>query len=241
MWGVKMKKSVSIIVLIVTTVLFVFLPILLKNEKILDVFSAKSSHTVNTVILDAGHGGEDGGAVAKDGTLEKDINLDITLKLEKILKFYGFKVIMTRTTDTMTCDENLNTQRQKKISDIKNRFEIISTNEDAIFVSIHQNKFNDSSQKGTQVFYSKNNSESKILADSIQKSIVNFSQPQNKRIIKKSGTDIYLLYHAQIPAVMVECGFISNNEDLNNLKNDEYKSKMALLIADGILKYSLNG
>lgn len=197
-----------------------------------------SSHTV---IVDAGHGGDDGGAVGIDGTVEKDINLDIALKLEKILEFYGFNVIMTRTEDVMTCDNGLSTMRERKVSDIRNRFKLIEHNPDAIFVSVHQNKFSDSAQHGTQVFYSDNNEKSRILANSIQTSVVNALQSGNMRAVKKSGSSIYLLYHAKIPAVLVECGFISNADEVKLLNNDDYRMKVAILIADGILKYFMNG
>lgn len=208
--------------------------------KYTDVFSSNASNEITTIIVDAGHGGEDGGAVAPDGTNEKDINLDIAIRLEKILSFYGYNVIMTRTIDTMTCDDGLKTQREKKISDIRNRFKIIKDNPDALFVSVHQNKFSDSTQSGAQVFYSANNIKSKQLADSIQNSLKTNLQKNNKRLTKKAGTDIYLLYHSQIPSVLVECGFLSNLNDLNALKTDEYRQITAFLIADGIIKYSLN-
>lgn len=195
----------------------------------------------STVIVDAGHGGEDGGAVGIDGTNEKDINLDIALKLEKILSFYGFNVIMTRTEDVMTCDEGLSTLRERKVSDIHNRFDIIEANPDSIFVSIHQNKFEDPNQNGTQVFYSGNNEKSKLLAESIQASVVSVLQTGNKRVVKRSGSGIYLLYHAQAPAVLVECGFISNPDEVKKLNDNTYRMKTAMLIADGILKYYTNG
>lgn len=210
-------------------------------ENFTSVFNPKTDNKSLTVIVDAGHGGEDGGAVAPDGTVEKDINLDIAIKLQKVLQLYGFNVIMTRTEDKMTYDGSYNTQREKKVSDIRNRFKIIEEHPEAIFVSVHQNNFYDSSQNGTQVFYSKNNLKSKLLADEIQKSFVDNIQPDNRRQTKKSGTEIYLLYHSQIPSVLVECGFLSNYNDLNQLKNEDYRMRVAILIADGILKYSLNG
>lgn len=238
-----MKKNTVILSLLCFSffILFVVLIYIIGTDKFGEVFSSKSTNNGLTVIVDAGHGGEDGGAVAPDGTVEKDLNLDIALKLEKVLKFYGFNVIMTRTQDKMTCDENLKTQRSKKVSDIHNRFKIIEENDDAVFVSIHQNNFYDSTQNGTQVFYSKNNLKSKALADYIQQVVVTNLQPQNKRMTKKSGTEIYLLYHSQIPSVLVECGFLSNYNDLNLLKDEDYRMRMAILVADGILKYSLNG
>lgn len=193
--------------------------------------------TLPVVIVDAGHGGEDGGAVALDNSAEKMYNLDIALKLQKILEINGFRVIMTRRDDVMTCDEGLESIRSKKISDIRNRFKIIEENPDAVFVSIHQNKFSDSVQHGTQVFYSGNNPQSKVLADSIQQTVTENLQPDNKRMTKKSGTEIYLLYHAQVPAVLVECGFVSNSGDLQKLKTEEYKTQLAMLIAEGVIRY----
>lgn len=196
--------------------------------------------TQKTVIIDAGHGGDDGGAIGIDGTVEKDINLDIALKLEKILKFYGFNVIMTRTQDVMTCDDGLDSLRKRKISDIHNRFELMRKNPDAIFISVHQNKFEDSSQHGTQVFYSGNDERSKELAEAIQTSVTLTLQRKNDRVVKKSGSGIYLLYHAKIPAVLVECGFISNSDEVKKLKDESYRMKLAILIADGLLKYLSN-
>lgn len=196
--------------------------------------------TQKTVIVDAGHGGDDGGAIGIDGTVEKDINLDIALKLEKILKFYGFNVIMTRTQDVMTCDDGLDSLRKRKISDIHNRFELMRKNPDAIFISVHQNKFEDSSQHGTQVFYSGNDERSKELAEAIQTSVTLTLQRKNDRVVKKSGSGIYLLYHAKIPAVLVECGFISNSDEMKKLKDESYRMKLAILIADGLLKYLSN-
>jgi len=196
--------------------------------------------TQKTVIVDAGHGGDDGGAIGIDGTVEKDINLDIALKLEKILKFYGFNVIMTRTQDVMTCDDGLDSLRKRKISDIHNRFELMRKNPDAIFISVHQNKFEDSSQHGTQVFYSGNDERSKELAEAIQTSVTLTLQRKNDRVVKKSGSGIYLLYHAKIPAVLVECGFISNSDEVKKLKDESYRMKLAILIADGLLKYLYN-
>lgn len=196
--------------------------------------------TQKTVIVDAGHGGDDGGAIGIDGTVEKDINLDIALKLEKILKFYGFNVIMTRTQDVMTCDDGLDSLRKRKISDIHNRFELMRKNPDAIFISVHQNIFEDSSQHGTQVFYSGNDERSKELAEAIQTSVTLTLQRKNGRVVKKSGSGIYLLYHAKIPAVLVECGFISNSDEEKKLKDESYRMKLAILIADGLLKYLSN-
>lgn len=239
MWGAFMKRFYLklLCVILLFVLLFTFISVLLSSRRLAETGSNDVNNSKFTVIVDAGHGGEDGGAVALDGSPEKDFNLDIALKLENILKLYGFEVIMTRTVDKMTCDDGLNTQRAKKVSDIKNRLKLIKRYPEAVFVSIHQNNFQDIKQNGTQVFYSKNNLRSKDLADSIQESIVNNLQKDNKRLTKKSGTEIYLLYHSANPAVLVECGFLSNENDLSLLKDENYRFKIALLIADGIVKY----
>lgn len=237
-----MKNGKKSIIAIITAFLIILSAMLYLT--FMANFSAAEASSMpiaqKTVIVDAGHGGDDGGAIGIDGTVEKDINLDIALKLEKILKFYGFNVIMTRTQDVMTCDDGLDSLRKRKISDIHNRFELMRKNPDAIFISVHQNKFEDSSQHGTQVFYSGNDERSKELAEAIQTSVTLTLQRKNDRVVKKSGSGIYLLYHAKIPAVLVECGFISNSDEVKKLKDESYRMKLAILIADGLLKYLSN-
>ena len=193
------------------------------------------------IILDAGHGGFDGGAVASDGTVEKDINLSITLKLCDFLSLSGYEVILTRDSDIATNDIG-NQIRSKKASDLKNRLALMQKYPEAIFVSIHLNKFTTSSVMGAQVFYSpRTEEESKRLGENIQQSIVSMLQPDNKRVIKQGTESTYLLYHAPIPAVIVECGFLSNQKELSLLKTEDYQSRMAFSIFCGILDYNQDG
>ena len=189
------------------------------------------------IILDAGHGGFDGGAVAQDGTVEKDINLNIALTLEKMLKSSGFEVIMTRSTDTSTEDNSNDRIPSKKKSDLKNRLLLMKKYDNAIFVSIHLNKFTTSAARGSQIFYSGNSDESKILSDYIQNCIVSKIQKDNKRVNKKATSSTYILYNATVPAVLVECGFLSNKQELELLKNEKYQNEMAFCIYCGILDY----
>ncbi|MBE6782813.1 MAG: hypothetical protein E7536_02225 [Ruminococcaceae bacterium] len=189
------------------------------------------------VIIDAGHGGVDGGAVASDSTLEKDINLDIALKLNELLKMSGAETIMTRESDISIHDESAKTIRAKKSSDIHNRFNILKSNPDYIFVSIHQNTYSQSQYKGAQLFYSPDNAGSIDLARCIQTSISERLQKYNEREIKKCSTDVFLIYHAQSVAVLCECGFLSNPDELDSLKNDEYRKEIAFCIFSGILDY----
>lgn len=189
------------------------------------------------IVIDAGHGGVDGGAVASDGTNEKDINLDIALKLNELMKLNGFSTVMTRTEDISIHDDDATTIRQKKVSDLKKRLSILDDGDALCMISIHQNIYSSSKYSGTQVFYGKNNTLSETLADSIQNQVVTLMQPDNKRAIKQTTKDIYLLYNAQKPCVMIECGFLSNQEELSNLKDDEYQTKMAFAVFVGFLEY----
>ena len=127
--------------------------------------------------------------------------------------------------------------RNEKVSDIHKRMEIMNSFDNCIFISIHQNMYSGSSSSGAQVFYSPNNPQSELIADSIQNSIVSYIQQSNKRNIKRSGDSIYLLYKASKPAVMVECGFISNQNDLKMLKNASYQKEFACCITGGIIDY----
>lgn len=188
------------------------------------------------VILDAGHGGFDGGAVAYDGTAEKDINLNITQKLRDLLEFNGVRVIMTRTEDTGTESISGPIARRKK-SDLENRLALMGRNPDSIYVSIHLNKYTTSSAAGAQVFYTSNVDSAVNLAESVQGMITQMLQPENTRVVKAGGKNTYLLHKATVPAVIVECGFLSNHRELELLKNEEYQSKMAFAVANGILQY----
>lgn len=201
------------------------------------VDTTSGSLSDKTIIIDPGHGGFDGGTSAADGTVEKDLNLQIALKLNEILNSMGIRTVMTRTEDTGTNDDSAQTIRQKKVSDIKNRLKIIEQTPDAVFVSIHQNHFGQSKYSGAQVFYSKNNPHSKTLAENIRFRFVTVLQPDNTREIKQSSSEIYLLHHSAVPSVMVECGFLSNTEETKKLKDEDYQRRLAFTVAMGIVDY----
>ena len=216
----------------------IFIYTLTIHNPISTVNQTKQDSNQPIVIIDAGHGGFDGGAVAGDGTIEKDINLSIALYLQQYLSFFNIKTIMIRETDSSVEDNGLSTIRQKKSSDLHNRMKIMEETDNAIFVSIHQNKYSDAKYSGTQVFYSpKTKEESQILAQSIQDCVKYTLQKDNTRQIKECGTSVFLMYNAVKPAVLVECGFLSNYEETNKLKTSEYQKKMAFCIAFGILNY----
>lgn len=189
-----------------------------------------------TVVIDAGHGGFDSGKVGIDGTLEKEVNLSIALKLEKLLTAADVNVIMTRTEDTGLCPE---TSENKKRQDMVNRVSLMNdVNADCI-VSIHQNSYPDEAIRGAQVFYHTDSDDGKTLASILQKELVNGVDPSNHRI-EKSDSSYYLLKKASAPIVIVECGFLSNREESKKLVDDTYQQKLAWVIHMGILQY-LNG
>ena len=185
------------------------------------------------ILIDPGHGGGDGGAVAADGTAEKDLNLKIGESLADMLRVCGLEVKMTRDTDISVHSPDAGTLREQKVSDMKNRLKMMESSR--MSVSIHQNKFPQTQYSGTQVFYSVNNPQSQKLADSIRSCVINQLQPDNTRELKKGNKDIYLLDKTTGPAVIVECGFISNEPELKKLKTSEYQQQMAYAIACGIL------
>lgn len=188
------------------------------------------------VVIDPGHGGEDGGAVVGD-VFEKDINLKIAKILKELLDVSGIQTIMTRTEDVSIYDEGADSLRKKKCSDLTNRLKIANENENAVFVSIHQNKFPQTKYWGAQVFYGRKNEHSKELAEQLQNTVVKLLQPNNKRNIKPVKDNVYLIYNAKTPAVLCECGFMSNKDEIALLKDENYQKKMAFSIYAGILKF----
>ena len=199
--------------------------------------NAELKENIKTIILDMGHGDFDGGAVANDGTLEKDINLEIGLKLKRLMEDSGYNVICTREKDRIYLEGNPQSIREKKLADMERRLNIIRENPNGIFVSIHQNKFPDESVRGAQVFYNEKSPNSAVLARLIQESIKNNADEENKRMEKASGKEYYLLENIENCGVIVECGFISNQQELLKLKNEEYQNILAESILKGIENY----
>lgn len=200
------------------------------SYKTLPVFSGISSYTV---VLDAGHGAPDGGAVGPNGTEEKDVNLDIVLKIREILESRGVKVILTRESDNGIYDASADSIRKKKISDMHNRREIINKSGADVFISIHMNAFTNKNSKGLHVFYSRSHPESKELAQRIIDKI-SFVTGAEAHEVKTASDTLYLMKNPVPPAILIECGFISNPEEERLLNTDKYKSKLAYAIADAI-------
>ncbi len=196
----------------------------------------ESGQIETTVIIDPGHGGEDGGATGVTGTLEKGINLSISRKLQAILEFYGQNTVMTRDEDESIHDRG-DSVRGRKVSDIKNRVKLVNKAENPILLSVHLNFFPQESCRGAQVFYSANNGDSKVLAESVQGMLKSGMNDGNNRSAKKAEKSIYLLNHVECPAVLTECGFLSNYNEESLLVTEEYQTKLAACIAAGYLQF----
>ncbi len=188
------------------------------------------------VVLDAGHGGEDGGASSTDGALEKDLNLALAFALRDALESRDVQVVLTRDTDTLLYDRNADYQGRKKALDMAARLKITNETPNAVFVSLHMNTYPQASCKGVQVWYSENNAASQELAQSIQSTVKELLQSDNKRVVKRSGDSIYLLRHLQCPAVLVECGFLSNPSEAALLQDETYRRQLADVLCEGILR-----
>ena len=184
-----------------------------------------------TVVIDPGHGGRDGGATALSDTPEKDLNLDIALALRDYLTAAGIDVIMTRAEDIMLSDGEGGTN---KTQDLRARLKIAQSTENAVFVSIHMNSFPIEKYSGLQVYYSNGSEESLSLARAIQDKANETLCSGSNRKVKNAGDDIYLLNELQCPAILVECGFLSNAKEAEKLNDPEYRKALAFLIAVSI-------
>lgn len=189
-----------------------------------------------TIIIDAGHGLPDGGAIGINGTVEQQLNLEISIKLQKMLEQSGAKVVLTRSDENAMYINKSEKLRKNKLNDLKTRKEIIDSVNADIFVSIHMNKFEQSKYHGAQVFYSNYPQKSKILAETVQQNIKQLTDNSNNRKIKMKN-DIFLLKNCQIPSILIECGFLSNPQEEQQLNDDAYQTKIVYSIYHGILDY----
>ncbi|MFA9398149.1 MAG: N-acetylmuramoyl-L-alanine amidase CwlD [Clostridiaceae bacterium] len=228
-----MKRDKRLIISIIIFILCIVL-ILFVNKKITKSAFTEVSNN-RTIMIDPGHGGVDGGAVSKTGTVEKDVNLQISMKLKTALENLGFKVILTRDGDYGLYKEGQSI-RSKKIEDLNNRSKLKSQSNCAIFISIHMNIFTETKYYGAQTWYS-NNEESQIIAHIIQEGLKTDLDNENNRIEKPANNHYKLLRGDNIPSILVECGFLSNYEEEQKLLNEEYQDKIAISIANSINKY----
>lgn len=192
------------------------------------------------ILIDAGHGGEDGGASSADGLLEKDLNLSLSRNVASLCLMFGIPYEMTRDEDTLLYDrygELENYDGRKKSLDLKNRLRMAEELDTVLFLSIHMNKFPSESVKGFQVYYSTNAPDSRPLAESVQSFVKSHIQPYNERVPKAADSSIYLLKNINVTAILTECGFLSNSDEAASLNTPSYRAKLAASIFVPVAEY----
>lgn len=223
-----------LIIILLFSIIGTILFFLASNESI-ETFSIPTANKI--IIIDPGHGGIDAGASSGD-LKEKEINLDIALRLQKLIEANEGVAVLSRSEDVSTADKNRTKTLTQKKSDLIERRKLIEKHNADIFVSIHMNKFGDKKYKGAQVFYS-DNEESKKLAEIMQSQFKNIMDNTNNRKIK-NGSSIFVLKNNRIPSVLIECGFLSNDSECKEFESDSYRQKVAWTIFVSLNEYLKN-
>lgn len=192
--------------------------------------------TNHTIIIDAGHGFPDGGATGKDGSIESNLNLSISKKLQNLLEASNCSIILTRSDENGIYEIDSTSIKEKKISDMKNRLKISEEYNAELFISIHMNKLNETKYYGWQTFYKNNCDTSQKVAEKIQSNLNNYIDIPNTRKTKPIS-DIYLAKKIKIPFILIECGFLSNINENKLLQEDNYQNQLAWSIYSGIMDY----
>ncbi|MCI8281353.1 MAG: N-acetylmuramoyl-L-alanine amidase [Lachnospiraceae bacterium] len=226
-----MKKKLEILMAVV--LLLVACIFAKEGAVIVESARAEKGDKKTCIVVDAGHGGADPGKVGINGAEEKTINLQIALKLKKLLESEGMEVVLTRTEDGGLYEEGAS---NKKVADMRKRCEIITKADPVFTISIHQNSYPEEYVKGAQTFYYGKSQEGKELAEVIQNSMIEHLDKENHRTAK-ANESYYLLKRTPSPTVIVECGFLSNSQEAALLISEEYQEKVAWAVHMGILQY----
>lgn len=226
-----MKNHILVKLAPIYTIILAFIVILgFLGNKAVTVMTENAGVTDRvSVIIDAGHGGVDTGATSCTGVMESNINLEIALRLRDLLHLMGYQTKMIRTTDISIHTEGSATIAAKKISDLKNRVQIVNETENAILISIHQNHFPVEKYRGAQVFYNRVGG-SESLAKLLQNNFVMTINPDSNRKVKRAD-GVYLMQNIQTPGILIECGFLSNSEEESLLRDAAYQKKLCSVIA----------
>ena len=205
---------------------------------------AVSAHKVeNTpvIVLDAGHGGTDGGAVSEDGLIEREINMEITQRLALMMTFCAQRVVLTRTDSNSLASPDAATIKEEKRSDLANRVTLVNSLSNATLISIHQNSLPGHPKvSGAQVFFN-NTASARHLAESVQRQLNGYHNAGNEKLSKQIDSSVYLMREAVCPAILVECGFLSNPTEARALCTEQYQKQLVLAIAAGYLSYTNEG
>ena len=234
---INKRSIIAVGIIILSMILTVSVLVGFNKAKEEEHIPAAAVPTANkTIVVDAGHGGYDAGA-SDNGVIEKELNLQIAMKLKEFLESSGSTVIVTRDSDEATYDPNRKDGTSTKQSDLNARKALVEQYEANAFVSIHMNKFTQSQFRGAQVFYASNSDDSKRLGESIQSSLKELINDGNTREPKSAGNDIFILKDAAVPSALVECGFLSNPDEAQLLKDEEYQEQIAWSVYMGIVKF----
>lgn len=228
--------NVSFFLLICASVVIALFFVLLAKNFDFPLVSASAKTNMPVLVIDAGHGGADGGAVSLSGVLESEINLDIALRMAALSDFIGIEYTMTRESNDISYPDSAKSIAKKKVFDQKHRVEQINKTSNAVLLSIHQNCYPHKSPFGPQSFYSKIGG-SDSLAELVQNSMNNALCPGNRRIAMPVAKDVFLFKSVNCPAVLVECGFVSNPTESKLLDTETYRLKIAAVITCAYLQY----
>ena len=225
-----MKRGILLAGALIGTVILLALTLSRLNSAMEPAMNHVVTQRTGPLVLDAGHGGEDGGAVSITGVPESRINLSIVLSLRDVLGLYGVDPILLREEDISLHTGDANTLREKKRSDLKNRTAAIEAVEGGTLISIHQNTYPGSRYHGTHVFYAPTDG-SQALADHVQNSIKTALQPDNERAVKQIPDTVYIMNHITCPGILIECGFLTNPAEEAMLRDPDYQRKLSAVIA----------
>ena len=226
---IKVKKSGYLPAIVMIAAALLMLALFTININAVDTLAPAEAYCL---VIDPGHGGIDGGAVSIGGKKESDINLAIALKLQKIAEFYGESTVMTRTDDSMRTDAKSYSEHE----DLVHRADIINSAQNGVLISIHQNCYPTSVPKGAQVLFS-NDPESKRLGQLTHDNIITYIQPDNRRVAEPAPSKLYITSNVTCPAILVECGFMSNFSDMEKLDGGNYQTSLAVVFMASYLQY----
>ncbi len=232
----RTKRILTVMLVAVLLVAFSFSVVEARYEKGLYLDALNQPDESKIVVIDAGHGGEDCGAVGVGGVYEKDLNLALALEIGARLEEKGYTAVYTRTEDKLLYTEEENIKGIRKISDLKNRCKIANNYKNALFVSVHMNSYSEAKYSGLQVYYTPSDSESSALAGKIQSSVRSLLQNDNNRVVKE-GRGLYVLENSEPTSVLIECGFITNKDECEKLSKKEYQKELSFAIVCGIIEY----
>lgn len=227
----KVESTVFFYIMVVSLFLF---GTFLGNKTVETIAEMVPMERLHRIVIDPGHGGEDGGAISCTGKNESNFNLQIALRMNDLLHLLGYDTVMIRTTDSSVYTTG-QTISQKKVSDLKQRVRIVDRTPSALLLSIHQNTFPEGQYSGAQVFYAKTDG-SEELAKLLQDSLVSALNPGSNRKAKQ-GSGIYLLDKINAPGVLVECGFLSNHQEEAKLQTPEYQKKLCCVISTSLARF----